>query len=144
VAEHLVELSPFAVQRRKPIRRFIMAMLKWANWHDEVFADNRQTALFDFLYPYYRKNRREGYYPLPKSVLRKWNGHHEELMPWLERIGFLTPAPYGYSSLLGISRYYAINREPFLEKCGHIFNNNRDAGEVRHIFNNRSPGGGFS
>ena len=106
----VVEASPFAKQRRKPIERFVSKVLLWCNWHDEIIKNPRQTALFDFLYPYYRKNRREGLYPLPKSFLRKANDRWFELMPWLQGIGFLEPSGYPYVPNQGICTYYRVHR----------------------------------
>ena len=119
-AEDLAQRHPFAKQRTKPIIRFVERVLYWADWHDEILKNSRQTAFFDYLYPYYRKNRREGYYPLPKSFLRKANDAYSTLMPWLIERRFFQPAPYKYAPKAGICRYYAIQGR---EKSHHIFNN---------------------
>ncbi len=111
IAERIAERQPFAKQRREPIKRFIEGVLSWADWHDEVVKDRNQLALFDFLYPYYRKYRREGFYPLPRSYLRTLNQRYFEFMDWLEGIGFIEPAPYKPSARLHICKYYRIITE---------------------------------
>ena len=110
IIEDLIAVSPFAKQREKPLRRFLGELLAWCDWHDDVLKDKPLTAVFDYYYKYYRKNRKEGYYPLPKNQLRKWNGHYNEIMQWLLRIGFLEESPYQYSKILSVCKYYRIHR----------------------------------
>ncbi len=47
---------------------------------------------------------------MPKNQLRKWNGHYNEIMQWLLRIGFLETSPYQYSKLLSVCKYYRVHR----------------------------------
>jgi hypothetical protein len=110
IIEDLIAKSPFSKQREKPLRRFLSELLAWCDWHDDILKDKPQTAVFDYYYKYYRKNRKEGYYPLPKNQLRKWNGHYNEIMQWLLKIGFLESSPYQYSKLLSICKYYRVHR----------------------------------
>lgn len=113
----LAEHQPFAKQRTEPVRRFVERILLWADFHDGILEDPGRTAIFDYLFTYYRKNRREGYYPLSYNLLKKANSHYETLMPWLTEAGFLDPAPYRYSERLHICRYYRINRARFWGTC---------------------------
>jgi hypothetical protein len=110
----LAALSPFARQRDKPIRRFLQAVLQYRGYHDSVMTDPKTRGYYNYLYPYYLKNRREGYYPLPYVFLVKANGQYESLMPWLISIGWIEPAPYQYSNLLGICKYYRFHDQGFL------------------------------
>lgn len=119
IVDELSSRHPFARQRTQPVRRFIEKILLWADWHDDILQDPGKTAVFDYLYRYYRKNRRAGYYPLPRSLLKKTNSHYETLMPWLESEGFIEPAPYKYSAMQNICRYYKVHREGFLMKVIH-------------------------
>ena len=89
IIEDLIAVSPFAKQREKPLRRFLGKLLNWCDWHDDLLQDKAQLAVFDWYYKYYRKNRKEGYYPLPYTQLRSWNGHYNEITNWLLKIGFL-------------------------------------------------------
>ena len=72
------------------------------------------VVVFDYLYTYYRKNRRAGLYPLPYSKLRKFHNRYNEIVPWLCSIGFLEDSDNGYSTNLHVCRYYRINRKRFL------------------------------
>jgi hypothetical protein len=110
IIEDLIAVSPFAKQREKPLRRFLWELLAWCDWNDDVLKDKPLTAVFDYYYKYYRKNRKEGYYPLPYTQLRKWNGHYNEIMQWLLKIGFLEASPYQYSKLLSVCKYYRLKR----------------------------------
>ena len=111
--ERIADLSPFAAQRRKPIIRFVDNLLGWVRWQDEIWANKRQVAVWDFLYPYYRKNRKAGYYPLPYTMLKRWNGQYNQLLPWLEEIGLLEPAPFKPSAAAHICRYYHVHQDRF-------------------------------
>lgn len=106
IIEDLIALSPFAKQREQPLRRFLSKLLAWIDWHDDIMKDKAQIAVFDYYYRYYRKNRKEGYYPLPYSQLKKWNSHYNEIMDWLLKIGFLEASPYQYSKKLSVCKYY--------------------------------------
>jgi len=110
-AEDLAARSPFSVQRQKPIELFILRILRWKHLHDEILKDNGQTAFWDYLYPFYRKNRSEGYYPLAAKFLRTANKRYEQLLPWLIDVKFIEPAPYRYSPKVGICKYYRISED---------------------------------
>lgn len=111
LVDELVSQSPFAKQRDKPIERFLYSILNWTEWHDEIIQDAKKTAYFDYLYPWYRKNRRAGFYPLPSAVLRKANFDYFNLMPWLQETGFLTEAPFKYKPGYGICKYYKVRKD---------------------------------
>ena len=113
IVADLVRISPFGVQRNEPIRRFLRCLLTWLNWHDSIGRDAARTTWMDSVYPYYRKNRREGFYPLPSSKLRQWNDRYNQLMDWLQHVEFLAPAPYPYVPVQGVCKYYDVNRALF-------------------------------
>lgn len=96
-------------QRFQPIRRFVAGLVDIKVWHDCMMTDPGQIALMDYLYKFYRKNRREGYYPLPQTALVKLNDRYNEVMAILESSGIITPSPYQYSARLGICKYYRLN-----------------------------------
>jgi len=113
IVDNVAKHHPFSRQRTGPVRRFVSKLIAWCAWHDQVLESPGQVAYFDFLYPYYRKNRREGLYPLPRSVLHKWNDRWYQLLPWLCEIGLLERSWYQYSADLHICRYYQVHRERF-------------------------------
>ncbi len=113
-AGKIAEMQPFAKQRRKPVLKLVNGILQWADWHNEILKNKGQTAFFDYLYPWYRKNRKAGYYPLPQSYLRKLNFRYFDVIPWLEDIGFLKSAPFKYLPKGGICKYFEIKRDGFI------------------------------
>jgi hypothetical protein len=100
---------PFSNQRIQPVRYFLQRLFWWAEWHDQIKNDCVLITYFDYMYPWYRKNRKEGLYPLPSNCLKKWNSHYTSIIDWLIKIGFLEPAPYKYSPDAGICQYYRIH-----------------------------------
>ncbi len=112
-AENIAAQQPFAKQRTKPVFRLANGILEWADWHNEILKNKGQTAFFDYLYPWYRKNRKAGFYPLPQSYLRKLNFRYFDVLPWLENIGFLRQAPFKYLPKGGICKYFNIERQKF-------------------------------
>lgn len=114
IVENIVKGHPFVKQRTEPLKRFVRAILSWCDMHDEVFKDKRRTAWYDYAFPYYRKNRREGLYPLSRNFLQKANQRYFELMPWLKGIGFIEKSDYKYSQRLHICKYYKVNKDAFL------------------------------
>ena len=111
IIDYAVENSPFAYQRDEGIRRFVKELLKWRNYQDEIMKSPSEVAVWNYYYRYYWKNRKEGYYPLPHSLLKQWNKRYNELLPFLIELGVLKPSPYGYSASsngTGVSKYYSI------------------------------------
>ena len=106
----LIAKSIFAKQREKKLRYFLGELLAWCTFHDNVMKDPKQAAIFDWYYKYYRKNRKEGYYPLPTSKLKAWNSQYNSIIKWLLSIGFLEESPYHYSTLLNTCKYYKVHR----------------------------------
>ncbi len=111
LVDDLVKQSPFAKQRDKVIESFLYSLLNWCAWHDEIIKDHKKTAYFDYLYPWYRKNRKAGYYPLPKTFLQRSNQRYFEIMTWLQEVGFIINAPFKYLPKGGICKYYRVRTE---------------------------------
>ena len=111
IIKHLNFHHPFAPQRNKPVQSFIEKLILWKEWHDRIQTSPEATSLLDSLYPFYRKNRTEGYYPLPSSLLKRWHPKYYELVHWLEDVEVLQESPYPYSKSAHICKYYAISFE---------------------------------
>ena len=111
IIDTLVAIHPWAKQRTKPIQKFLENLFGWLKYHEKIIQNKSHFAMFDYLYPYYRKNMREGYIPLPGSVMSKWNDRYNQIVSWLIKIHFLEPAPYPYAPAQGICRYYKVNQE---------------------------------
>jgi len=93
VIEHLTTLHHFAPQRNKPVKQFVESLILWREWHDKILTNPEATSLLDGLYPLCRKNRKEGYYPLPSALLKRWHPKYYELVHWLEEIEVLHRSP---------------------------------------------------
>lgn len=122
IIEQVLKESPFANQRNEPIKIFLQRLFSWKHFQDEIASNPAEMQVWNFYYKYYWKNRKEGYYPLPKTLLRRWNGHYYEIIPFLEKLGILEPSPYGYSATgngNGICKYYRINIEALVGKEGN-------------------------
>jgi hypothetical protein len=106
------------------LKRFVNKILSWSDYQDDVLKHNNQVAIFDYLYPYYRKNRKEGLYPLPYVLLKAWNIRYNELLSFLINIGFLKESDYKYSANLNICKYYFVNSELFLHSESKLYQQN--------------------
>lgn len=110
--DYIVQRSPFSHQRDNAIRHFTTELLKWKNYQDGLLNDPGAMQELNYRFKYYWKNRKEGYYPLPSSLLEKWNKRYYQLLPYLIEIGLIAPSPYGYSASKngnGVSKYYSID-----------------------------------
>lgn len=109
VIEDIIKLSPFAKQRQKPLRRFLTELFYWKSYHDRIKnEDPGRAAELNYLYPYYIKARKEGYYPLPSSLLRQWNIQYDTIISFLLSLGILEASPYNYSTVLHTCKHYKI------------------------------------
>ena len=129
VAAEIVKRLPFAPQRNRPIERFIMALLATDRYHRGLVIERNNLsdlALWKWLYPYYLRNVRRGYIPLPYEYLRKLNNRYNDIIPWLVELGFMQPLDVSggrtkrgsyRAANLGSERatckHYRIDTEPF-------------------------------
>ena len=133
IAQNIADLSPFAVQRRKPIEQFILQILEYKSYHDEIRSDPVQVTKYTYFYPYYRQFAKAGLYPLPSTFLKATNSQYQTLMPWLRDIEFLREGTFEkvhtdgvvlyvayfsgkstYSNRDHVCKYYQVNDERFM------------------------------
>jgi len=98
-------------------RRFLSELIGWSDFNDEIYNNKKTLCIWDYLYTYYRKNMKAGYYPLPSNLLEKWKKTkqgYKEILKVLSIIGLIEAAPYKYSKRLNICKYYKIKTERFL------------------------------
>lgn len=123
---YAVDNSPFATQRNNPIRHFMTELLKWRNVHDQVAKNPVSMQNLNYYFKYYWKARKEGYYPLPQTLLKRWNKRYYELLPYLTELGILEPSPYGYwagkNREDSIVKYYSIRTIEQVENVGVVNN----------------------
>jgi len=118
IVNSLVDNCPFVKSRHEPLRRFVAGILDWINYQDSIYQNKTELAFWNYLYPYYRHNMKNGFYPLPRSILRKLNQRHIYFMPYLVESGFLLPASfkafsskYKHFGEIGSCQHYKIERE---------------------------------
>jgi hypothetical protein len=102
-------------QRRRTAKKAVMLIESWKLYLNEVISRKEFLEMWDYLYPYFRKNTSEGYHPISRNIFKKKMHEHYEswLLPFLREIGYLERSPYKYSSAYGICYYYKINSFKF-------------------------------
>ena len=106
----LLNQNPFSRQRAKAVEQFIRNLFYWINYHDAIFFNETDLALWDYVYPYYRQRRKAGFYPLPRNTLQGWNHRYKEIIEWLSGIGVVQDSGLPFVAGAGISKYYKVNR----------------------------------
>ncbi len=101
-------------QVRASIRRLVCGILEWREFAVSLYDDNIERTKCNYLYPYFAKNIKEGYIPVPQSVLRRIDQNYSRHFDFLISIGFLERAPYKYVPGAGICHYYRINVNNFI------------------------------
>jgi len=104
-----------ATKRRRTLVRIVLGVLDWTGYVRRVYEHPGERAAWNYVYPYFAKNMREGFTPLPRTLLRRFVPYHaERVLPHLEAQGFLTPSPYPYVPGAGICRYYRVDAARFM------------------------------
>lgn len=102
-------------QRRRTVKKAVALIESWKLYLDSVISSKQFLEMWNYLYPYFKKNTKEGYYPLSSNILKKVHENYERwILPFLLEVGYLERSPYKYSSVYGICYYYKINGERFI------------------------------
>jgi hypothetical protein len=100
--------KPARVRMKNSMTDFLLNIISWKNVIDALFKDHEMAYYREYLYPGVWGRYKEGYYPLPYSLLRKWNVHYDRPLKLLKTHGILVESPYGYSTTLKRCKYYQI------------------------------------
>ena len=100
---------------KNSITSFLLNIISWKIACDNIFKDHETAHYWEFNYRGSWWNHGKGYYPLPYSLLRKWNTHYDRPMRLLRDLGVLEESPHHYSTTLKRCKYYRINII-----CGHL------------------------
>jgi hypothetical protein len=104
-------------KKKGTIRKAVIRIEQWRIYIDSVISDKRFFEMWNYLYPYFSKNTKEGYYPLSRNILKQVHEHYERyLLSFLIEIGYLKRSPYKYSSVYGICYYYEIRSDDFIAR----------------------------
>ena len=99
--------------RKAGIKRLVTGIVNWTDYISWVMQNPREREAWNYLYPYFKKNMAERYYPLPKSILYRHDTNYSRILPFLHACGFLEAAPYPYVPGAGICRYYRVETMRF-------------------------------
>jgi len=95
-----IEKKGSLVKKRRTVRKAVEMIESWKNYIDSVKSNRTEREFWNYLYPFFKKNTKEGYYPIPQSFFKKLHTRYNEfLQPHLIKIGYLEKSPYGYSNL---------------------------------------------
>jgi hypothetical protein len=108
---HLKSMNLFTPERgrmRKSMTTFLLNIISWKIACDKIF-NNKETAYYwEESYQGSWSRHKEGYYPLPHSLLRKWNSHYDRPLKILKDFGIMKESPYHYSTTMKRCKYYRI------------------------------------
>jgi hypothetical protein len=111
--EHIFDLEKNNAQDRvrmkEPHRDFLLQLISWIRFCARCHLDKERSAYWDYKYPKSSEWYSEaGYFPLPHSLLRKWNKHYDRHLRLLKVHGIIKESPYGYSTTQKRCKYYRI------------------------------------
>ena len=101
-------LDSYKPRSKRGILHYIEKLLAWKAFQDAAANYPELIAHYDSLYPYYRINRKRGYYPLPASVQTSWTKQCHVYRRLLLQAKYLEPAPFKPSARAHICKYYRI------------------------------------
>lgn len=98
-------------QKRNTTRKAVVRIENWKAYIDGIKGNRQMIEYWNYLYPYFKKNTAEGFYPIPKSIFLQIHSNYERwLLPFLMEVGYLEKSPYGYSAGNGTCLHYRINQ----------------------------------
>jgi hypothetical protein len=103
-------------RKRGTVKKAVVFLEGWLAYLREVIGNKRWLEMWDYLYPYFKKNTKAGYYPIPSTLFRGSMLEHYErwLLPFFLEVGYLERFPHSYSNIYGICYYYRVNSERFI------------------------------
>lgn len=101
--------SPSRIRIKNSLEDFILNLICWIRSLDTVMKSQDSAAFWGCKYHGFSTRYQDGYYPLPFTLLHKWNSHYDRPMRILKEIGALTEYPFSYSTVLKRCKYYRLN-----------------------------------
>jgi hypothetical protein len=103
-------------RKRRTVKKAVVFLEGWLAYLRDVVVNKRFLEMWDYLYPYFKKNTKDGYYPISRNLFKgKMLEHYERwLLPFFCEIGYLERLPHTYSNIYGICYYYRINGDRFI------------------------------
>ena len=109
---------PKRSRMKKSMITFLLNIISWQIACDKIFGNLETACYWGYLYPGSWGRHNEGFYPLPHSLLRKWNSHYDRPLKLLKDFGVLEESPYRYSTTLKRCKYYRI-KIPYKHRQGY-------------------------
>jgi len=94
---------------RQSLEEFLLNILSWKISLDRLMKDTEKLAEYDYKHPKSERFMKEGYYPLPYTLLHGWNAHYNKNLALLKKFGVLVESPYNYTTTGGRCKYYGLN-----------------------------------
>ena len=99
-------------QKRNTVRKAVLRLENWKTYIDGIKQNRQMVEYWNYLYPYFKKNTSEGFYPIPQGIFLQVHSNYERwLLPFLLEVGYLEKSPYGYSAGNGTCLHYRINQQ---------------------------------
>jgi hypothetical protein len=101
-------------QKKEKIKTAVLRIENWKMYLDGIYINREKREYWNYLYPFFSKNMKEGFYPIPRNLWRQLHGNYNEwLLPFLIDVGYLERSPYGYSAGYGTCYHYKIKQDVF-------------------------------
>jgi hypothetical protein len=104
-------------KKRRTVKKAVVYLERWKNFIDGVKRDRVESEFWNYLYPFFKKNTAEGFYPISANLFLKIHARYDLwLLPHLKETGYLERSPYGYSNAPDKTSCYhwKINGEKFI------------------------------
>jgi hypothetical protein len=100
--------TPKRIRMKNTHEAFLLELFNWIRTYNRIQTDAQSASYWNFAYSNSRYYYKEGYFPLPYSLLRQWNVHYDRHLHLLIEQNILEESPYGYSTTLKRCKYYRI------------------------------------
>ncbi|HQI26356.1 MAG TPA: hypothetical protein PLY95_03880 [Candidatus Paceibacterota bacterium] len=98
--------------KKNTVKKAVLRLENWKYYIDCVKENRQMVEYWNYLYPYFKKNIAEGFYPIPQGIFLQIHGHYNDwLLPFLLEVRYLEKSPYGYSAGNGTCLHYRINQQ---------------------------------
>jgi hypothetical protein len=103
-------------KKRRTVKKAVIFIERWCAYIGVIVSRKELLEMWNYLYPYFKKNTSEGLIPVSRNLWQKiYHDYGRWLMPFLKKIGYLERSNYRYSKLYGICYYYRVDGYQFIK-----------------------------
>ncbi|GHU09370.1 hypothetical protein FACS1894151_06990 [Spirochaetia bacterium] len=103
-------------KKRRTVKKAVIFIERWCAYIGVIVSRKELLEMWNYLYPYFKKNTSEGLIPVSRNLWQKiYHDYGRWLMPFLKKIGYIERSNYRYSKLYGICYYYRVNGYQFIK-----------------------------